>query len=97
MQKENYNAINKYIERHYNLEKLSIEDYLTIRKKLSNTEMLEKVIAENEKIERFSSLIRRRVDLSKMTLQDFDKIIIEICNANTENEISEIMSKYNIG
>lgn len=97
MQKENYNAINKYIERHYNLEELSIEEYLTIREKLSNTEMLEKVIAENQKIERFSALIRRRVDLSKMTLQDFDKIIIEICNANTENEISEIMSKYNIG
>lgn len=96
MQNENYRAINKYIERRYGFEKLSIEEYISLRDELSQPEMINRVIAENEKIEKFSALIRKRIDLSKITLEDFDKIIAEICDAQTENEISAIMSKFNI-
>ena len=75
---------------------LSIEDYISIRDELSQPEMMEKVIAENEKIERFSALIKRRIDLRKITVYEFEQIIKEICEAETEKEIRSIMSRYNI-
>lgn len=96
VQKENHQAISKYIERHYELNKMSIEEYLEIRKKLSQPEEYTRVIEENSKAERFSSLIRKRIDLSKTTVQHFDEIIVKICSAETENEIFQIMSEFNL-
>ena len=96
MQNENYQAISKYIERHYELEKMTIEEYLSIRKKLSQPEEYARVIEENRRFERFSALLRKRIDLGKITVKRFEEIIIKICNAETENEVSKIMSKYNL-
>lgn len=57
---------------------------------------MELIIAENEKIDRFSAIIKRRIDLSQITVYEFELIMREISEAKTEKEINSIMSRYNI-
>lgn len=91
-----YREIEKYIERHYELEALSIEQYIELTEILSKKAQYEIVLSENKRHEMFSALIRKRIDPHKMSVEEFESIVCQLCNASTKKEIYEIMSSYNL-
>ena len=88
--------IEKYINRSYNLDEMSIEEYLILCKELSKPSNYQNVIDANKKYDKFSSILRKRVNPNEISIKDFEQILEEISNAENDNEIGKIMTKYHI-
>lgn len=88
--------IEKYINRSYNLDEMSIEEYLILCKELSKPSNYQNVIDANKKYDKFSLILRKRVNPNEISIKDFEQILEEISNAENDDEIGKIMTKYHI-
>jgi hypothetical protein len=91
-----FREIEKYIERHYQLEKISLEDYISLTKSLSERKKYQMILDENKKYERFSALIRKRINPQNVSVEKFEEIINQLCEASSDDEIHKLMSNFNI-
>ena len=92
---KNY-EIEKYIDRNYELESISIEEYIDLCKELSAPNNYKMVVEENKKYDKYSSLLRKRIDPQRMSIDAFEELIREICKAKNDTEINEIMAKHSL-
>ena len=86
--------INKYIDRHDDkYGNLTVRQYNQLRRCLDDDLYFE-ILREEKRIERLDSLIRRRVDVNKITLSEYDDLLKALLQVNSKEEFDELIKKY---
>lgn len=73
---------------------LCVREYAKVQKQIqTDKEMYYKALEEHNKIMRFERRLLRYIDKEKITVSSFNKALVALCDAQTEEEFSKILEK----
>ncbi len=80
-----------YIFRKYNRDTITAHQYANIQRELqSNKEKLYEMLKDEGKYIRICDLVRKKIDKSKITVSEFEQIVLALYNAKTNEEYEKI-------
>ncbi|MBO5312633.1 MAG: hypothetical protein J6B29_01575 [Clostridia bacterium] len=89
-------AIEKYIERHYDVENMSLQDYVDARESLKDEAIYQSACREQDRWERFYTLVKKRICKKSTSVLEFEQIMDRICLAENDEDIGEILTSYQV-
>ena len=91
---------NHYIFRNYNRDTITIRQYANIQRELKkDKEKIYEMLKDESRYFRICELIKKKMDMSKITVLEFEKIVLALYNAKTNEECEKIFKekiKYNL-
>lgn len=86
------NIKSEYLIRRYG--NLCVREYAKVQKQMrADKEMYCKALEEHNKIMRFKRRLLRYIDKEKITVSNFSKALIALCDAQTEEEFNSVLEK----
>lgn len=86
------NIKSEYLIRRYG--NLCVREYAKVQKQIrTDKEMYYKALEEHNRIMRFQRRLLRCIDKDKITVSSFNKALVALCDAQTEEEFNEILEK----
>lgn len=86
------NIKREYLLNHYG--DCTIREYSKVQKQIeADKEMYYDALVEHNKLMRFKRRLMRSVDKDVITVNQLDKMIIDLCEAKTEEEFNTILAK----
>lgn len=84
---------NDYIFRKYNRDTITIGQYAKLHKELRKKEKLYEMLEDESRYLRSWALVKKKVDATKITLAEFEQIVLDLYNAKTNEECEKILKE----
>ena len=86
--------LNDYIFRKYNRDKIAIRQHVDIQRELKNSkEKLYEMLEDESRYIRICELVKKKIDSSKITVFDFEQIVLALYNAKSNEECEKIFKE----
>ena len=85
---------NHYIFRNYNRDTITIRQYANIQRELKkDKEKIYEMLKDESRYIRICELVKKKIDKSKVTISEFEQIVLELYNAKTNEECEKIFKE----
>ena len=85
---------NHYIFRNYNRDTITIRQYANIQRELKkDKEKIYEMLKDESRYFRICELIKKKMDMSKITVLEFEKIVLALYNVKTNEECEKIFKE----
>ena len=85
---------NNYIFRKYNRDTITIGQYAKLHKELrKDKEKLYEMLKDESRYVRICELVKKKIDKSKITVSEFEQIVLDLYNAKTNEEYEKILKE----
>ena len=85
---------NHYIFRKHNRDTITIRQYANIQRQLKkDKEKIYEMLKDESRYFRICELIKKKMDMSKITVLEFEKIVLALYNAKTNEECEKIFKE----
>ena len=85
---------NHYIFRNYNRDTITIRQYADIQRELKNDkEKIYEMLKDESRYIRICELVKKKMDMSKITVLEFEQIVLALYNAKTSAECENILRR----
>ncbi|MBO5866962.1 MAG: hypothetical protein J6Q55_02790 [Clostridia bacterium] len=81
----------KYISSSYDMDSLTVRQWAKISRELDeDKEKYYKALTEYDRYDSICRLVKKKADMSKMTVAEYDQIVLELYRAKTKEECEKI-------
>ena len=85
---------NHYIFRNYNREAITIRQYADIQRELNkDKEKIYEMLQDESRYIRICELVKKKMDMSKVTVLEFEQIVLALYNAKSNEECEKIFKE----
>ena len=85
---------NNYIFRKHNRDTITIRQYTNIQRELKNNkENLYEMLKDESRYVRICELVKKKIDSSKITVSEFEQIVLALYNAKSNEECEKILEE----
>jgi hypothetical protein len=85
---------NHYIYRKYNMGTITIHEFANVQRELKNNkEKLYEMLKDVGRYIQIFELVKKKIDKSKITILEFEQIVLDLYNANTNDECEKIFKE----
>lgn len=89
-----YKIRNHYMYRKYDMDTITIRQFANVQKKLKkDKEKIYEMLKDEGRYIRICELVKKRIDKSKVTISQFEQIVLELYNAKTNEECEKIFKE----
>ena len=85
---------NHYMYRKYDMDTITIRQFADVQKELKkDKEKIYEMLKDEGRYIRIFELVKKRIDKSKVTVSEFEQIVLELYNAKTNEECEKIFKE----
>ena len=85
---------NHYIFRKYNSETITIRQFADVQRELKkDKEKIYEMLEDESRYIRICELVKKKIDKSKVTVSEFEQIVLDLYNAKTNEECEKIFKE----
>jgi hypothetical protein len=85
---------NHYIHRKYDMDTITIRQFADVQKELKkDKEKIYEMLKDEGKYIRICEFVKKKIDISKVTISEFEQIVLELYNAKTNEECEKIFKE----
>ena len=85
---------NHYIHRKYDMDTITIRQFADVQKELKkDKEKIYELLKEEGKYIRICEFVKKKIDISKVTISEFEQIVLDLYNAKTNEEYEKILKE----
>lgn len=85
---------NHYIHRKYDMDTITIRQFANVQKELKkDKEKIYEMLKDEGRYIRICELVKKKIDKSKVTILEFEQIVLELYNAKTNEECEKIFKE----
>ena len=85
---------NHYIHRKYDMDTITIRQFADVQKELKkDKEKIYEMLKDEGKYIRICEFVKKKIDISKVTISEFEQIVLELYNAKTNEECEKILKE----
>lgn len=85
---------NHYMYRKYDMETITIRQFADVQKELKkDKEKIYEMLKDEGRYIRICELVKKKIDKSKVTILEFEQIVLELYNAKTNEECEKIFKE----
>ena len=85
---------NQYMHRKYDMETITIRQFANVQKELKkDKEKIYEMLKDEGRYIRICDLVKKKIDKSKVTILEFEQIVLELYNAKTNEECEKIFKE----
>ena len=85
---------NQYMYRKYDMETITIRQFANVQKELKkDKDKIYEMLKDEGRYIRICELVKKKIDKSKVTILEFEQIVLELYNAKTNEECEKIFKE----
>lgn len=85
---------NHYMYRKYDMDTITIRQFADVQKELKkDKEKIYEMLKDESRYIRICELVKKRIDKSKVTVSEFEQIVLDLYNAKTNEECEKIFKE----
>lgn len=85
---------NQYMYRKYDMETITIRQFANVEKELKkDKDKIYEMLKDESRYIRICELVKKKIDKSKVTILEFEQIVLELYNAKTNEECEKIFKE----
>ena len=85
---------NHYMYRKYDMDTITIRQFAEAQKELKkDKEKIYEMLKDESRYIRICELVKKKIDKSKVTISEFEQIVLELYNAKTNEECEKIFNE----
>ena len=85
---------NHYMYLNYDMDTITIRQFADVQKELKkDKEKIYEMLKDEGRYIRICELVKKKIDKSKVTISEFEQIVLELYNAKTNEECEKILRK----
>ena len=85
---------NQYMYRKYDMETITIRQFANVEKELKkDKDKIYEMLKDESRYIRICDLVKKKIDKSKVTILEFEQIVLELYNAKTNEECEKIFKE----
>ena len=85
---------NHYIHRKYDMDTITIRQFANVQKELKkDKDIIYEMLKDVGRYIRICELVKKKIDKSKVTILEFEQIVLELYNAKTNEECEKIFKE----
>ena len=85
---------NHYIHRKYDMDTITIRQFADVQKeRKKDKEKIYEMLKDEGRYIRICELVKKKIDKSKVTVSEFEQIVLELYNAKTNEECEKIFKE----
>ena len=85
---------NHYMYRKYDMDTITIRQFADVQKELKkDKEKIYEMLKDEGRYIRICELVKKRIDKSKVTVSEFEQIVLDLYNAKTNEECEKIFKE----
>ena len=85
---------NHYMYRKYDMDMITIRQFAEVQKELKkNKDKIYEMLKDEGRYIRICELVKKKIDKSKVTILEFEQIVLELYNAKTNEECEKIFKE----
>jgi hypothetical protein len=85
---------NNYMYRKYDMDTITIRQFADVQKELKkDKEKIYEMLKDEGRYIRICELVKKKIDKSKVTISEFEQIVLELYNAKTNEECEKIFKE----
>ena len=85
---------NHYMYRKYDMDTITIRQFAYVQKELKkDKEKIYEMLKDDGKYIRICEFVKKNIDISKVTISEFEQIVLELYNAKTNEECEKIFKE----
>ena len=85
---------NQYMYRKYDMETITIRQFANVQKELKkDKDKIYEMLKDESRYIRICELVKKKIDKSKVTILEFEQIVLELYNAKTNEECEKIFKE----
>ena len=85
---------NHYMYRKYDMDTITIRQFANVQKELKkDKEKIYEMLKDEGRYIRICELVKKRIDKSKVTVSEFEQIVLDLYNAKTNEECEKIFKE----
>ena len=85
---------NKYMYQKYDMETITIRQFAEVQKELKkDKEKIYEMLKDEGRYIRICELVKKKIDKSKVSISEFEQIVLELYNAKTNEECEKIFKE----
>ena len=85
---------NQYMYRKYDMETITIRQFANVQKELKkDKDKIYEMLKDESRYIRICDLVKKKIDKSKVTILEFEQIVLELYNAKTNEECEKIFKE----
>ena len=89
-----YKIRNHYMNRKYDMDTITIRQFANIKRELKkDKEKLYEMLKDESRYIRICELVKKKIDKSKVTISEFEQIVLDLYNAKTNEECEKIFKE----
>ena len=89
-----YKIRNHYMYRKYDMDTITIRQFADVQKELKkDKEKIYEMLKDESRYIRICELVNKKIDKSKVTISEFEQIVLELYNAKTNEECEKIFKE----
>lgn len=89
-----YKIRNHYMYRKYDMDTITIRQFANVQKELKkDKEKIYEMLKDEGRYIRICELVKKRIDKSKVTVSEFEQIVLDLYNAKTNEECEKIFKE----
>jgi hypothetical protein len=89
-----YKIRNHYIHRKYDMDTITIRQFADVQRELKkDKEKTYEMLKDEGRYIRICELVKKKIDKSKVTVSEFEQIVLDLYNAKTNEECEKIFKE----